>query len=179
MSGREYLGCGLWMAAFLVLVVLSFTIGLMLRSDGGPDQATLTTGGAGDSAWVLVGGDDEDGEPCVRLFRPGEEDEEGAEITGQCGFTDAFDGGAGREEEEQRPYLVTSAELADGTTVVFAPVPDGATSVRLHLADGSRPTVDVRRDDDADLSWFLYEAAAAVDGPAQLLDRAGEVIEPP
>lgn len=178
MSGREYVGCGLWAAAFLVLVVLSFTVGLMLRPDGRGDQATLTRGGEGDSAWVLVGGSDEDGEPCVRLFRPGDEDREGAEITGQCGFTDAFDQG-GPGEEEQRPYVVTSAERPDGTIVVFAPVPTGAASVRLQLADGTRPTVEARRDDDADLSWFLYEATTDVDGPPQLLDPAGQVIDPP
>lgn len=177
-SGREYLGCGLWVAAFLVLVVLSFTIGLRLRPDRGADRVTLTTGGAGESAWILVGETDEDGDPCVRLFRPGEEDEEGAEITGQCDVTDAFDEG-GDGEGEPRPYVVTSAELPDGTIVVFAPVPDGAASVRLHLADGSQPTVEARRDDDADLSWFLYEATSAVDGPPQLLDSAGTVVDPP
>lgn len=174
MSGREYVGCGLWVAAFLVLVALSFTVGALLRPDRGPggqsDPVTLVRGGSGDGAYRIEGYRDDVDDPCLRLLRPGQ----GEEVTGQCGFSPATE-----EGPEAGRYVVTSTRLPDGTTVVFAPVPRQAERVRLHLAGGDRPTVTVRHSDRAGVSWFAYEASEAVDGPAEVLDGAGDPVDPP
>ncbi|HYI61204.1 MAG TPA: hypothetical protein VEW93_05305 [Acidimicrobiales bacterium] len=173
-SGREYVGCGLWVAAFVVLVALSFAVGVLLRPDRGPggggDAVTLLREGTGDGAYRLDGYRDEADDPCLELLRPGRDEE----VTGQCGFTTSAEGGpeAGR-------YVVTSSLLPDGTTVVFGPVPRQAEEVRLRLSDGTRPTVTVRRSEQAGLSWFSHETRATVDGPAEVLDGAGDPIAPP
>lgn len=171
-SRREWTGCGLYVVAFLVVAVIGFLVGAALRPDGGADQVTLTSGGSGASAWVLVGSLDEADDPCVRLFRQGEEDTEGGEITGQCGLV-------GAEEGDEGPrYRITSAELEDGSTVAFGPAPRQAERVRLRLADGSQPTVDVRQASGVDVRWFVYESDQPIDGPAQMLDGAGDPLTP-
>jgi hypothetical protein len=166
------MGCGLWVLGFLVLAVVSFLVGSMLRPDPGSSEVTLSSGGSGTAAYVLVGSIDELDDPCVQMYRPGEEGEEGAEITGQCGVV-------GAEEGEARRYRITSTELDDGTTVAFGPVPRPAVSVRLTLADGSRRTVATRQADGIDLQWFSVELDQPVEGPAEVLDGNGDVLIPP
>ena len=167
----DYLGCGLWALGFLVLVVISFIVGSFLRPDddggggGDVDAVTLVERGEGDSAYVLKGGTDEVGDPCVSLQIDGDE------VTGQCGF-------AAAEGEDADRYVVTSTELADGTTVVFAPLPRAAESVRLELADGSTPVVETRESETAGIVWFVHESDVEVTGPAEVLDANGERLTP-
>jgi hypothetical protein len=170
-SRRDYAGCGLWALGFLVLVVVSFSVGVILRPDRGTPQVTLTSGGAGASAYVLVGTVDEADDPCVQLFPAEGGRDEGDELTGQCGLV-------GAEEGEAPRYRVTSAELADGTTVAFGPVARRAETVRLPLADGSTATARVRQAEGVDLRWFVLELDQPVDGPAEVLDAAGTVLTP-
>ncbi|HEX7133704.1 MAG TPA: hypothetical protein VF228_14100 [Iamia sp.] len=169
---RDYLGCGLWVGGFLLLVVVSFAIGVILRpsppeQEGaiGPDDIALADVGPRVDGYRLVGGLDEVDDPCVILFRGDEE------ITGQCGVTR---GEADRDEVGR--YTITSSVLEDGTTAVFAPVPPGTATVVLELSDGSTPEVDVQRNDDADVSFFLYETEEDVVGPATFLGTDGEPI---
>jgi hypothetical protein len=166
----DYIGCGLWALGFLVLVIVSFVVGSFLRPDddeggGNVDEVTLAEGGRGDSAYELKGGVDETGDPCVSLQIDGEE------VTGQCGFA------VGTGDEADR-YVVTSTLLDDGTTVVFAPLPRAAESVRLDMADGSTPEVDARESTTAGVVWFVYESDSEVAGPATVLDADGEPLIP-
>lgn len=173
---REYAGCGLWAAGFLVLVVVSFGVGVALRPDPAPQpgsgSVTLAQNGSGEDAYRLLGSIDEVGEPCVTLVRA----DGGDTVTGQCGFSiSAEPPGEGQEGDR---YLVTSTELPGGDTVVFGPVPRQASTVRLHLADGNRPTVPVRRSENAGFSWFVLQTPETVDGPAEMLDGNGQPIRP-
>lgn len=169
-SRSDYLGCGLWALGFLVLVVVSFSVGVALRPDDDPETVTLTSGGSGDSAYVLRAHRDEVDDPCVTLHVGGEE------VTGQCGST--VDASPDTEDEAGR-YVITSSELPDGTTIAFAPVPREAEVVRLTLADGSRPTVEVRTSETTGIAWFAYEADSPVAGPAEVLDGDGDPVRPP
>jgi len=169
-SRSDYIGCGLWALGFVVLVVVSFIVGSFLRPDdeeggGDVDEITLSEGGRGDSAYALKGGVDETGDPCVSLQIDGEE------VTGQCGFA------VGTGDEADR-YTVTSTVLEDGTTVVFAPLPRAAESVRLDMADGSTPEVEARESETAGVVWFVYESESEVAGPAEVLDADGEPLVP-
>jgi hypothetical protein len=168
----DYMGCGLWAGGFLVLVIVSFAVGVILRPDTpepngtiGPDDITLADVGPRADGYRLVGGRDEADDPCVILFRLREE------ITGQCGVNR---GEADRDVEGQ--YTITSSELEDGTTAVFGPVPDGTATVVLQLGDGSAPDVDVERNDDADVSFFLFRTEEEVTGAATFLGSDGEPI---
>lgn len=167
----DYLGCGLWALGFVVLVVVSFIVGSFLRPDddegggGDVDAVTLAEGGRGDSAYALMGGTDEAGDPCVSLQIDGDE------VTGQCGFA------VGTGEDADR-YTVTSTLLDDGTTVVFAPLPRAAESVRLDMSDGSTPQVETRESETAGVVWFVYESESEVAGPAEVLDADGEPLVP-
>ena len=60
-----------------------------------------------------------------------------------------------------------------------APVPREAEVVRLSLADGSRPTVEVRTSETTGIAWFAYEADSPVAGPAEVLDGDGDPVRPP
>lgn len=166
-SRSDYTGCALWAGGFLVLVIISFAVGVILRPDSdstdGSEAVTLAGEVADDDAYEVVGRTDEVGDPCVTLRRDGDE------VAGQCGFA--------VDDDETARYTVTSATLEDGTTFVFGPVPDQGVQVRLSLADGSEPVVDVRRSETAGLTWFAYESDQEVDGPAQVLDGNGEPIQ--
>lgn len=171
-SRRDYMGCGMWAGGFLLLVIVSFAIGVILRPDApepngaiGPDDITLADVGPRADGYRLVGGRDEVDDPCVILFRLREE------ITGQCGVNR---GEADRDVEGQ--YTITSSELEDGTTAVFGPVPDGTATVVLQLGDGSAPEVDVERNDDADVSFFLFQTEEEVTGAATFLGSDGDPI---
>lgn len=171
----DYVGCGVWVLGFLVLVTISFAVGIVLRPDPpeqhaaiGPDDITLTDVGPREGGYRLVGGRDETGDPCVILFRLRQE------VTGQCGVSR---GEADRGEEGR--YTITSATLDDGTTAVFGPVPDGTATVVLSLGDGSEPEVDVQRDDDADVSFFLHLTEEEVTGSATFLGTDGEPVPEP
>ncbi len=167
-SRSDYRGCALWAGGFLVLVVISFAVGVILRPDSdttdGSEAVTLAGAVAGDDAYAIVGRTDEVGDPCVTLRRDDEE------VTGQCGFAPSGDG-AGR-------YTVTSSTLDDGTTVVFAPVPQQAEQVRITLTDDTEAVVDVRRSESAGFPWFEYETDQDVDGPVDVLDGNGDPIQP-
>jgi hypothetical protein len=171
-SRSDYTGCGLWALGFLVLVIVSFAVGIILRpsppdQEGsiGPDDITLTDVGPRSGGYRLVGGLDEADDPCVILFRQNEE------ITGQCGVAQ---GEAERADEGR--YTITSSELEDGTTAVFGPVPEGTATVVLELGDGTEPEVDVERNDDAEVSFFLFLTEEEVVGAATFLGSDGEPI---
>ena len=167
-SRSDYRGCALWAGGFLLLVIVSFAVGVVLRPDSDTTDAseavTLAGSVAGDDAYELVGRTDEIGDPCVTLRRDGDE------VTGQCGFPPSPD--------DASRYTVTSSLLDDGTTVVFAPVPPQAEQVRLPLSDGSEPVVDVRRSPSAGITWFTYETDLTIDGPAEVLDGNGAPLTP-
>lgn len=181
---RDYFGCGLWAAGFAVLVVVSFTVGVILRPDRAPDAntdgVTLAASVAGDSRYQLVGRIDDSDDPCVTLVRKVEGAPEPEQITAQCGLTTpaGADDSADDSADEER-YVVTSSELPDGTTVVFGPVPRAAEAVRLTLSDGSRPEVEVRRSDAAGLVWFAYETDQDVSGPPVMVDGNGDEVPLP
>jgi len=171
----DYLGCGLWAGGFLVLVVISFAAGVILRPDSEqsdigvqPDDIALAEVGRDGDGYRLIGDQDEAGEPCVVLFQ------RRAEVTGQCGFSV---GTATREEEGR--YAVTSSELEDGTIVVFAPVPPGTAAVTFALTDGEEVEVAVQENESADISFFVHEAEADVEGSATFLGTDGEPIPEP
>jgi len=165
-SRRDYVGCGLWALGFLLLVVVSFSIGVALRPDsGGVDRVTLASGGSGDSGWQLEGYVDDDRDHCLTLYVDGDE------TTGQCGAT--VDAGA-----EVGRYLITSAPLPDGTTVAFAPLPRQAATVVLDLTDGTTATAEVRISETTDIRWFVHETDSEIAGPARVLDDAGEPLAP-
>ncbi len=172
-SRSDYRGCGLWVLGFFVLVIVSFAIGVLLRpsppeQEGaiGPDDIALADVGPRREGYRLVGGLDEVDDPCVILFKLDEE------VTGQCGVTLS-------EEGEGSRYGITSSVLDDGTTAVFGPVPEGTATVVLELADGSEPGVDVERNDDAEVSFFLYLTDQEVAGAATFLGTDGEPIPEP
>lgn len=171
----DYVGCGLWAAGFLVLVIVSFAVGVMLRPDSEQsdigvqaDDITLAHVGADGDGYRLVGDQDEVGDPCVVLFKGK------AEVTGQCGYS--F--GTAERDEEGR-YGVTSAELDDGTFVVFAPVPAGTATVTFTLSDGEQADVEVERNESADITFFVYEADRDIEGAATFLATDGETIPAP
>lgn len=168
---RDYMGCGLWVGGFVVLVVVSFAVGVILRPSPadqdpsiGPDDITLADVGPRQAGYRLVGGRDEADDPCVYLFHGREE------VTGQCGVV-LNEAGA-----DEGRYGITSSELDDGTTVVFGPVPEGARTVVLDLADGSEPEVEVQSNDDADVDFFLYLTDEEVVGAATFLGSDGDPI---
>jgi len=173
------MGCGVWALGFLVLAVVSFGVGSVLRPDpdpsAPPDAVTLAGSAADDSRYRLVGRTDESDDPCVTLVRDTDDGEGQEEVTGQCGVSASADteGEAGDVR-----YVVTSSELPDGTTVVFGPVPRQTVTVRLALSDGSEPEVDVRRSEEAGIIWFAYETDQTVSGPAEMLDGNGDAIPP-
>jgi len=181
----DYLGCGLWALGFLVLVVVSFGVGAVLRPDGDANEApgavTLAERGQGENAYRLVGRTDETDAPCVTLLPAGSEesaDAAGAEGAGtegvaQCGLTTR-----GPDGDEPERYTVSSAELPDGTTVAFGPLPRQADAVRLHLSDGSTPTIEARRSASAGFSWFVHETDQEIDGPPEMLDANGDPVTP-
>ncbi|MGI8939702.1 MAG: hypothetical protein ACR2JF_16105 [Iamia sp.] len=164
----DYTGCALWAGGFLVLVIISFTVGVILRPDSdttdGSEAVTLASSVAGDDAYEIVGRSDEIGDPCVTLRRDGEE------VTGQCG--------SALDIDEPTRYKVTSTVLEDGTTLVFGPVPGQTEQVRLRLEDGSEPVVDVRRSQTAGFPWFALETDQDIDGPAEMLDGNGDPLRP-
>lgn len=171
----DYLGCGIWAGGFLVLVIVSFAVGVILRpsppeQEGaiGPDDIALADVGPRSQGYRLVGGLDEVDDPCVILFKQDEE------VTGQCGVNrgEADRGVLGE-------YAFTSSVLEDGTTAVFGPVPEGTATVVLELADGSGPEVEVERNDDAEVSFFLYVTDQEVVGPATFLGSDGDPIPEP
>lgn len=168
------MGCGLWVAGFGVLVIISFAVGVILRpsppeQEGsiGPDDITLADVGPREQGYRLVGGLDEVDDPCVILFKLKEE------VTGQCGVT------LSEEGADRGRYGITSSVLEDGTTAVFGPVPRGTASVVLELGDGSAPEVDVQRNDDAEVSFFLYLTEEEVVGSATFLGSDGEPVPAP
>lgn len=176
-SRSDYIGCGLWAAGFLVLVIVSFAVGVVLRpesdqSDTGvdADSIQLVEVGAEGDGYRLLGDRDEVGDPCVVLFQ------RRAEVTGQCGFNL---GQADRDDDAEGRYSVTSSRLEDDTTVVFGPVPEGTRRVTFALSDGSEADVAVERNQSADVSFFVYESEADVEGSATFLGPDGEPIPDP
>jgi hypothetical protein len=168
-SRSDYLGCGLWALGFLVLVCVSFAVGVVLRPEDDPTVDLERVGPAG-TDYVLQGSIDESLEPCVTLL------EDGEEVTGQCGTA------LGTEErDEPGRYAFTSAELSDGSTLAFAPVPRAAETVVVTLADGSTVEGQVKADDELDeqIYWFAIVADQPVaDGTtATLLDVNGNPVE--
>ena len=59
---------------------------------------------------------------------------------------------------------------------MFGPVPEGTATVVLELGDGTEPEVDVERNDDAEVSFFLYLTEEEVVGAATFLGSDGEPI---
>ena len=168
-SRSDYRGCALWAGGFLVLVIVSFAVGVILRPDSdatdGSEAITLSEDVDGDASYEIVGRTDEVGEPCVTLRRDGDE------VTGQCGYTSV-------DAEGRTRFVVTSSELDDGATVAFGPVPALAEQVRLTLADGSTEVVDIRRSPTLGFSWFMAVTDQDIDGSAELLDSVGDVLPP-
>lgn len=171
-SRQDYLGCGLWALGFLVLVVVSFTVGILLRPDTndgpGRDGVTLADVGPSAAGYELRGGRDEVDDPCVTLFRDDDE------VTGQCGVVLQSD-----EDPDDGHYGVTSTVLDDGTTLVFGPVPPGTATVVLDLDDGTSPRIDVRTSEQGGFDWFVHETDAEVTGPATMLEADGDPVPPP
>lgn len=174
-SRSDYAGCGIWAGGFVVLAIVSFAIGIILRPSPpeqnatiGPDDITLTDVGPRSEGYRLVGGRDEADDPCVILFKGREE------ITGQCGVSR---GEADRGVEGE--YAMTSSVLEDGSTAVFGPVPEGTATVVLELGDGTSPEVEVRTDDGAEVSFFLYETEEEVIGSPTFLGSDGDPIPDP
>lgn len=168
-SRSDYRGCALWAGGFLLLVIISFAVGVVLRPDSdstdGSEAIALAEDVDGDASYEIVGRTDEVGEPCVTLRQDGDE------VTGQCGYTSL-------DPEGRTRFVVTSSELDDGATVAFGPVPALAEQVRLTLADGSTEVVDIRRSPTLGFSWFMTVTDQGIDGSAELLDAAGGVLPP-
>lgn len=169
----DYVGCGVWALGFVVLVAVSFAVGVILRPDPpeqnaaiGPDDITLTDVGPREGGYRLVGGRDEADDPCVILFRLRQQ------VTGQCGFVVTDD-----SNPDDGRYGITSSILEDGTTAVFGPVPEGTATVVLALGDGSRPEVEVQRNDDADVTFFLHLTEEEVTGDVAFLGSDGRPVE--
>jgi hypothetical protein len=166
-SRSDYMGCGLWALGFVVLVCISFAVGIVLRPEDDP-TADLTRVGPADGDYELVGSIDEVDDPCVTLYDGDEE------VTGQCGVVLESD------TDEEGRYGFTSAELSDGSTVAFGPVPRDAASVVIELSDGSRPEVPVKVSDelDQDIQWFALETdlTIAEGSEATLLDINGNPV---
>jgi hypothetical protein len=170
-SRSDYRGCGLWALGFVALVIVSFSVGVVLRpsppeqnAEIGPDDVTLADVGPRSVGYRLIGGRDEADDPCVYLFKLREE------VTGQCGVV------LNEEGADEGRYGITSSELEDGTTVVFGPVPEGARTVVLELADGSEPEVEVQSNEDADVDFFLYLSEEEVVGAATFLGSDGDPV---
>lgn len=164
---KDYIGCGLWALAFLIVGIGGCAAGLALRPDAGPketDPTTVARGGRGEGAYELLGRTDETGEPCLTLTAGSEE------ITGQCGYSVS-----GTDEID---YKATSTTRGN-TTVIFGPVPDEVVKVRLRLEDGSRPEVRTRNADGLPGRFFVYEADSPDVGPTELLDDASERVRVP
>lgn len=166
-SRSDYLGCGVWVLGFVVLVCISFAVGIVLRPEDDP-TTDLGRVGPADGDYQLVGSVDEVDDPCVTLFDGDEE------VTGQCGVVLESDA------EQSGRYGFTSAELSDGTTVAFGPVPRDAASVVVELSDGSRPETPVKVNDDLDqdVYWFALETdlTIAEGTEAVLLDINGNPV---
>lgn len=167
-SRSDYRGCSLWAGGFLVLIIVSFAVGVVLRPDSeatdGSEAVTLAGDVGGDGAYTIAGRTDELGDPCLTLRRDGEE------VTGQCGSVP--------DASTPTQYVVTSSLLEDGRTVAFGPVPGLAEAVRLSLADDTEATVDVRRSQTLGFSWFMYVSDQAVVGSAAVLDGDGDLLRP-
>jgi hypothetical protein len=168
----DYMGCGLWVGGFVVLVIISFAVGVILRPDSEqsdlgvqPDDIELADVGPDGEGYRLIGDQDEEDDDCVVLFQ------RQAEVTGQCGVTLTEEGGA-----EDGRYGVTSSVLDDGTTVVFGPVPEGTNTVTFALSDGTEAEVEVQTNESAGISFFVYETDQEVEGSATFLGTDGEPI---
>ena len=145
-------GCLLWALAFVFVIVAGCSVGLVLRPD--PYEPAEVANGQG---WKVEVHNDH-GDKCVNLVI-------GNTIrTAQCDFL------------VEGEFRATSYEVGGGQVVIFARVPDDADQVRLRLADGSRPVVDV--EEDKDIRYFVYEADGPDKGPTELLDDQGQVIPP-
>ncbi len=167
-SRSDYLGCGVWVLGFVVLVCVSFAVGVVLRPDADP-KVDLARVGPADGDYRLVASIDEANDPCVTLFDGDDE------VTGQCGIALGT-----AEVDDTGRYAFTSAELSDGTTVAFGPVPRAAETVVVELADGSTERAQVHADDglDEDVFWFSLESdeAIAEGSTATLLDLNGNPV---
>lgn len=171
-SRSDYVGCGVWALGFLVLAVISFTVGIILRPDPpGLDKVTFTSGGGGESAYRIEGYRNEDDEPCLMIYVDDQE------TTGQCGT--AIDTTPGLASEEAGRYLITSSRLPDGTTVAFAPVPADTATVVVPLSDGTEDEVEARTSETTGMQWFVLETDLEVTGPARMLDANGQPVPPP
>lgn len=164
---KDYLGCALWMLAFLAVGIGGCAAGLALRPDGGPEdteRVTVARGGSGVSTYELVARTDETGDPCVTLVA-GDDD-----ITGQCGYSISG--------EDNSRYAATSTRRGD-LTIIFGPVPDEVAKVRLRLEDGTRPVVSTQEGESLPGRFFVYEASSPDKGPTELLDESGDPVEIP
>ena len=151
---RGWGGCALWAAAFVFVVVAGCSIGLVLRPDpSGTSNPTTAATGDGWSIRVYV---DEADDPCTDLFAGN------PKVTGQCGY------------ESAGAYRITSAQIARGRYVAFAPTPDDAAEVRVTYSDGSERTVPTAKENG--VRFFAVESPVDVEGPATLLDEDGEVL---
>ena len=145
-------GCLLWALAFIFVIAGGCSIGLVLRPD--PYEPAEVASGQG---WQVQVHDDH-GDKCVNLVIGGNV------RTAQCDFL------------VEGEFRATSYEVGGGQVVIFARVPEGVEKVRLRLADGSRPVVDV--DEKKGIRYFVYVADGPDKGPTELLDAQGKVIEP-
>jgi hypothetical protein len=142
----------MWTLVWFVIVLGGCAVGLVLRPD--PDAPATVASGQGWKVQVH----NEDGDKFVELVIGGKV------RTAQCEF---LVNGAFRE---------TSYDVAGGPVVILGRVPDGVERVRLRLADGSRPVVEV--DEKKDVRYFVYEADGPDKGPTELLDAQGDVVDP-
>jgi hypothetical protein len=145
-------GCLLWVLAFFVVIVVGFSIGLVLRPD--PDAPAQVANGQG---WEVEVQNADDGR-CIRLIIGNQE------RAGQCEFL--VDGA----------YRATSYEVGGGQVVVFGTLPEGVASVRLRLADGSRPRVQA--EEEKGVRYFVHVADGPDQGPTELLDASGNEVDP-
>ena len=164
LTETSWRGCGLWLVAFLLVVTGGCVAGLALRPD--PNRPAQVAEGEG---WKVQVRKDDVKDPCAELII-------GNKVrTGQCGFavtrTTAPDAGT-----EPARYAASSAEVGGGTIVIFGPVPERATRVRLRLADGSRPVVAV--DEKKGVRYFVRVGQVADVGPTMLLDASGDEVAP-
>jgi hypothetical protein len=146
-------GCLLWLFVWLFVVAAGCSVGLVLRPD--PHAPAQVASGEG---WKVQVHNTKDGDQCVELVI-------GNEIrTAQCGYV--VDG----------RFKETSYGVGGNQTVIFAPVPDDVTHVRLRLADGSRPLVETGR--KKDITYFVHLSDVADKGHSELLDAQGQIVTP-
>jgi len=159
-------GCGIWAAAFFVVIIGGCVAGLALRGDPHEAQKAVTVE-AGDN-WLLQVHKDDEKAPCVELV-----DQKGVLIAGQCAYATVVDPD---DPTATLQYKATSAKVS-GQVVIFGPVPLGVASVELTLADDSHPTS--RTGEKNGVHYFVYTADVADKGPTTLLDARGKRIAPP